>query len=102
SPAALEAMLTNQIEPDGPVKRGPFYFPGDGFGYGLGFGVRVSRGDFNPPGSLGEFKWDGAGGTYFFVDPKNDMSGLFMIESPSQRGRLQPALKRMVYDALGG
>jgi CubicO group peptidase (beta-lactamase class C family) len=94
-------MTRNQIEPATGVRKGPFYFPGDGFGYGLGFGVRVARGDHDPPGTLGEIKWDGAGGTYFFIDRANDMFVMFMVQSPSQRGRIQPALKQMVYDALG-
>jgi CubicO group peptidase (beta-lactamase class C family) len=100
SSEAFANMTSNHIEPATPVKRGAFYFPGDGFGYGLGFGVRIDRGDFNPPGSLGEIKWDGAGGTYFFVDPKLDMFVLFLVQSPSQRGRIQPELKKMVYDAI--
>jgi len=101
SPALFAEMTRNQIEPDGAIKKGPFYFPGDGFGYGLGFGVRVARGDFNPPGTLGEFKWDGAGGTYFFVDRANNMFVMFLVQSPSQRGRIQPELKKLVYEALG-
>jgi CubicO group peptidase (beta-lactamase class C family) len=100
SAAAFKRMTTNDIEPVTAVKRGPFYFPGEGFGYGLGFGVRIERGEHDPPGSIGEFKWDGAGGTYFFVDPKLDMFVLFMVQSPSQRGRIQPELKKMIYDAL--
>lgn len=100
SPETFRAMTTNHIEPATGVKRGAFYFPGDGFGYGLGFGVRINRGDHNPPGAIGEIKWDGAGGTYFFADPKNDMFAMLMIQSPSQRGRIIPELKKLVYDAL--
>ncbi len=69
SPESFKAMTSNQIAPATDVKRGPYYFPGDGFGYGFGVGVRIEPGDNNPPGSIGEFKWDGAGGAYFFVDP---------------------------------
>ncbi|MEW6640146.1 MAG: serine hydrolase domain-containing protein [Pseudomonadota bacterium] len=100
SAAAFANMTTNHIAPTSAVRKGPYYFPGDGFAYGLGFGVRIDRGDHDPPGSIGEFKWDGAGGTYFFVDPKNDMFVLFMVQSPSQRGRIHQELKRMIYDAL--
>ncbi|MBR1222838.1 beta-lactamase family protein [Bradyrhizobium sp. U87765 SZCCT0131] len=100
SEAAFRNMTTNHIAPATQVRKGPFYFPGDGFGYGLGFGVRIDRGDRDPPGSIGEFKWDGAGGTYFFVDPKNDMFVVFMVQSPSQRGRIHQELKKMIYEAL--
>ena len=49
--------------------RDPFYFPGATSGFGLGFAVRTSP----PPNTswpLGEYRWDGAGGTFFFVDPE--------------------------------
>lgn len=101
-PETFANMTANHIAPATGVKRGSYYFPGDGFGYGLGFGVRTEPGNAKPPppGSLGEIKWDGAGGTYFWVDRAQDMFVILMIQSPSERGRIQPALKAMVYDAL--
>ncbi|TKT72548.1 serine hydrolase [Afipia massiliensis] len=101
-PETFATMTTNHIAPATGVKRGDYYFPGDGFGYGLGFGVRTEPGNATPPppGSLGEIKWDGAGGTYFWIDRAQDMFVILMIQSPSERGRIQPALKAMVYDAF--
>jgi CubicO group peptidase (beta-lactamase class C family) len=99
-PETLSAMTTNQIEPDGPIKRGDYYFPGDGFGFGLGFGIRVEPGERADPGALGELKWDGAGGTYFWIDRKHDMFAILMIQSPSERGRIQREFKALVYDAF--
>lgn len=101
-PETFATMTTNHIAPATAVKRGSYYFPGDGFGYGLGFGVRTEPGNATPPppGSLGEIKWDGAGGTYFWIDRAQDMFVILMIQSPSERGRIQPALKAMVYDAF--
>ena len=101
-PETFATMTTNHIAPATGVKRGSFYFPGDGFGYGLGFVVRTEAGNATPPppGSLGEIKWDGAGGTYFWIDRAQDMFVILMIQSPSERGRIQPALKAMVYDAF--
>lgn len=101
-PEVFATMTANHIAPATAVKRGSYYFPGDGFGYGLGFGVRVEPGNASPPppGSLGEIKWDGAGGTYFWVDRAQDMFAILMMQAPSEKGRIQPALKAMVYDAL--
>lgn len=98
----FKQMATNTIAPETNVKRSEFYFPGDGFGFGLGFGVRTEAGKANPPapGSLGELKWDGAGGTYFWVDRAQDMFAILMAQSPSERGRIQPAFKKLVYEAL--
>jgi CubicO group peptidase (beta-lactamase class C family) len=53
---------------------GPYSLPGTGFGFGLGFGVRKEAGVANVAGSVGEYNWGGAGGTYYWADPKEDMS----------------------------
>jgi CubicO group peptidase (beta-lactamase class C family) len=102
SPATFTAMTTDHIGPGSGVARDYFYFPGDGFGFGYGFGIRTDPGNAvpPPPGSLGEIKWDGASGTYFVVDPANDMFFILLENSPSERTRIQPALKRIVYDAF--
>lgn len=99
---SFSEMTRNRIAPVTAVKRGEYYFPGDGFGFGLGFGVRTEAGNAKPPppGSLGEIKWDGAGGTYFFIDRAQDMFAVLMIQSPSERGRIHPVLKKMIYDAF--
>jgi CubicO group peptidase (beta-lactamase class C family) len=73
------------------------YFPGADSGFGLGFALRtVDR----PPLALGEYRWDGVGGTFFFVDPKDDMFCIVMMLSPSQRGRIQTELRQIVYEAF--
>src|SRR5579871_5418511 len=75
SPAMFKAMTTDHIGPGAGVARDIYYYPGDGFGFGYGFGIRVSPGLNTPvsPGSLGEFKWDGATGCYIVVDRAEDM-----------------------------
>lgn len=102
SPATFTQMTSDQIGPDSRVERDYFYFPGDGFGFGYGFGVRTDPGHAkpSPPGSLGEIKWDGASGTYFVVDFKQDMFFVLMQQTPSQRQRIQRTIKQLVYDAL--
>ncbi|MBX9709885.1 MAG: serine hydrolase, partial [Xanthobacteraceae bacterium] len=99
-PETFTAMTANQIVPQGPIRKGDYYFPGDGFGFTLGFAIRAEQGEKNPPGSPGELKWDGAGGTYFWIDPQQDMFAVLMIQSPSERGRIQADLKRLVYDSF--
>jgi CubicO group peptidase (beta-lactamase class C family) len=102
SPAAFKEMTTDHIGPGSGVARNYFYYPGDGFGFGLGFGVRTDPGNAvpPPPGVIGEIKWDGASGTYFVVDRSNDMFFILMENSPSERTRIQPALKRIIYGAF--
>ena len=102
SPRAFNEMAADHIGPGSGVARDYFYFPGDGFGYGLGFGVRTDPGTAKPPppGSLGELKWDGASGCYFIIDRKQDMFFILMQQTPSQRQRIQTALKKLIYEAM--
>jgi CubicO group peptidase (beta-lactamase class C family) len=102
SPKSFELMTSDHIGPNSGVDRDYFYFPGDGFGFGLGFGVRTDPGNAKPPppGSLGELKWDGASGCYFVVDRKQDMFFVLMEETPSQRQRIQKAVKQLIYEAM--
>ncbi len=92
-------MTSDHIGPETKIARDYFYFPGATSGFGLGFAVRTST----PPNTswpLGEYRWDGVGGTFFFIDPKDDMFVIFMVQTPSQRGRIQLALKTLIYQAL--
>jgi len=82
------------------IAPGPLYLPGAGFGFGLGFAVRKDAGVSPLAGSVGEFNWGGAGGTYFWVDPKEDMFVVFMMQSPKQRVPYRAVLKSMVYAAV--
>ena len=78
----------------------PFYFPGPTSGFGLGFAIRTSP----PPNTswpLGEYRWDGAGSAFYFVNPVDDMFVVFMVYSPTQGGRIQLELKTMMYEAMG-
>ena len=51
---------------------------GDKFGYG--FGIRTERGVFDELESLGIYGWDGAFYTRFWVDPKEDLIGIFLTQ----------------------
>jgi len=92
-------MTSDHIGPETKIARDYFYFPGADSGFGLGFAVRTSHEpDRDLP--LGEYRWDGVGGTFFFIDPADDMFAICMMQSPSQRGRIQTELKALIYQAL--
>jgi CubicO group peptidase (beta-lactamase class C family) len=98
-PETIALMTSDHIGPETKIARGQFYFPGDDSGFGLGLAIRASA----PPNTswpLGEYRWDGVAGTFFFVDPKDDMFLICMMQSPSQRGRIQTELKALIYEAL--
>ncbi len=92
-------MTSDQIGPEMNIARDHLYFPGEGSGYGLGFAVRVSP-PATKPWPVGEYRWDGVGGTFFFINPKDDLFAICMMQSPSQRERIQTELKTLIYQAL--
>jgi len=74
--------------------------PGPGYGFGLGFAVRKDAGMAPLPGTVGEYYWGGAAGTYFWIDPKEDLVVVYMMQSPKQRVAARNLLRNMVYGAL--
>jgi CubicO group peptidase (beta-lactamase class C family) len=54
-----------------------------GYRFGLGFRVLTDLGKSATLGSLGSYGWGGAYGTYFFIDPKEEMFGVLMIQTSS-------------------
>jgi CubicO group peptidase (beta-lactamase class C family) len=84
----------------GVIVPGPYYLPGPGYGFGLGFAVRRETGVALTAGSVGDYNWGGAGGTYFWVDPKEDMFVVYGMQSPSQRVHARQVLRDMVYAAI--
>src|ERR1700722_19037571 len=99
-PETIALMASDHIGPETKIARDEFYFPGETSGFGLGFAVRTAV-PANTAWPLGEYRWDGVGGTFFFVDPMDDMFTLLMMQAPSQRGRIETELKALVYQALG-
>ncbi|MDF3074091.1 MAG: beta-lactamase family protein [Alphaproteobacteria bacterium] len=98
SPQTVRYMTTDHM--GSVIKPGPLYLPGAGYGFGLGFAVRLSDGVVPYAGSEGDYYWGGAGGTYFWVDPKQDMFVVFMMQSPKQRVYYRSLIRDMVYAAL--
>lgn len=99
-PETIALMASDHVGPETGIARDQNYYPGGSSGFGLGFAVRTSV----PSGTswpLGEYRWDGVGGTFFFIDPEDDVFGIFMVQTPSQRGRIQLALKTLIYQAMG-
>jgi len=72
-----------------------------GYTFGLGFAVRQGGGVAGVPGSPGEFMWAGYAGTYFWVDPKEELVAVFMSQAPSTaRAYYRRLIKQLVYAAI--
>jgi CubicO group peptidase (beta-lactamase class C family) len=72
-----------------------------GFGFGLGFEVRTALGDSAQPGTVGEYGWSGAAGSTFWIDPKNELFAIYMIQANADDTRdLRMQFRTMVEAAL--
>jgi len=98
-PGTVTLMTRDHVAPETNIARDQFYFPGEASGFGLGFAIRTSVPANAPSWPTGEYRWDGVAGTFFFIDPKDDMFAICMMQSPSQRERIQTELKTLIYEA---
>ena len=98
SEATLKEMTRDHLGPQ--VVRTALYLPGAGYGFGLGFAVRTAPASGKPDSAVGEYFWGGAGGTYMWVDPVNDLFVVYMMQSPKQRTAHRAALRELVYGAV--
>ena len=72
-----------------------------GYGFGLGVAVRMEPGLAAVPGSPGEFSWNGANGTGFFADPKEQLVVAFGTAAPGDlRKYYREQVQNLVYGAL--
>jgi len=94
-PDTVRLMISDHIGKE--IGRDAYYFPGSDSGFGLGVAVRTAATDHLP---AGEYRWDGVGGTIFFVDPRDDMLAIVMMQSPSQRARIDKEAKQLIYQAM--
>ncbi len=93
----VELMLSNHIVGMGGTT---IATTGPGYGFGLGFGVRLDEGMGWTPGSKGDAMWAGAWGTSFWIDPKEKLVGILMAQGPSSRVQTRMLYKNLVYGAL--
>ncbi len=73
-----------------------------GYGFGLGFAVRKETGLNWVTGSAGEYRWGGAGGTAFWVDPKEQMVVVWMTQGQPgpRRGEDRDLFRQLVQAAI--
>jgi CubicO group peptidase (beta-lactamase class C family) len=94
SPKSIELMTMNHL---GDI---PMGFNRQGAGFGLGFGLVLDPGLVGEVSTAGEYNWGGAAGTTFWVDPEEQLIGLFMVQSLPHRTRLRGEFKSLVYQSL--
>jgi CubicO group peptidase (beta-lactamase class C family) len=72
-----------------------------GYGFGLGFAVRREAGVAGVHGSAGDYTWGGFAGTYFWIDPKEELLGILMTQQPGPiRVQYRKLFRQLVYQAI--
>ena len=71
-----------------------------GYTFGLGFAVRREDGLAAVPGRAGEVTWGGAAGTYFWIDPQEELIGILMTQAPGARVHYRKLFRQLVYAAI--
>ena len=74
--------------------------PLHGYGFGLGSRVLLDVAQSGAPGSVGEFGWSGAAKTHYWVDPVEQMVGLFMTQSMLSFDLPELDLRALAYQAI--
>jgi CubicO group peptidase (beta-lactamase class C family) len=96
-PETIKLMATNQLD-ESITER--MWLPSKGqVGFGIDFAVRLreplTKEENN--GTVGEFFWDGAASTLFWVDPKNELTAVLFVQIMPFAGQVHKKFKDAVY-----
>jgi CubicO group peptidase (beta-lactamase class C family) len=99
SPTTIAFMSADHLGSMKVVARGGV---GTGYAFGLGFAVRTDAGIAGVSGPVGEYRWGGAAGTAFWVDPKDEMISVLMTQGAPgpARGYTNTLFRQMVRQAI--
>jgi CubicO group peptidase (beta-lactamase class C family) len=99
SPTTVAYMTADHL---GTMKIVPLGGVGTGYGFGLGFAVRKDAGIAGVSGPVGEYRWGGAAGTAFWVDPKDEMISVLMTQGAPgpARGYTGTLFRQMVRQTI--
>ena len=99
----VELMLRNHLPGDMASMGQPTFseMPMEGVGFGLGGAILLDPARAQILGSEGEFTWGGMASTAFWIDPKEELSVVFMTQLiPSSCYPIRRELRVLVYQAL--
>ena len=99
----VELMLRNHLSGDMASMGQPTFseMPMEGIGFGLGGAILLDPVKAQILGSEGEFTWGGMASTAFWIDPKEELSVVFMTQLiPSSCYPIRRELRVLIYQAL--
>jgi CubicO group peptidase (beta-lactamase class C family) len=96
APRTVEMMRTNHVNPD-PLKTMP-----QGTGWGMDFQIVMDAAAAGEPVSSGTFSWFGIAGTWFWIDPVEDLAFVGMVghQSLQTTRPIQGVSRSLVYQAI--
>ena len=101
SPQTVRLMTSNHLGPELQNRVANVEPHRAGYGYGLGVAVRLQPGLAAVPGNVGEYSWNGANGTGFFCDPKEQLVVVFGTAAPGEiRKYYREQVQDLVYGAM--
>jgi CubicO group peptidase (beta-lactamase class C family) len=95
----VELMTADHLVDDVRGRASPALVP-PGYGFGLGFLVRKQTGAASTLGSAGEYGWGGAYGTYFLIDPKEQLVIVYMTAAPGAVFQNRLIVKNLVTQSI--
>jgi CubicO group peptidase (beta-lactamase class C family) len=100
SPNSVHMMRQDHIGDTKAQARLTSIMPRDGIGFGLGFGTITDQGLSGLALPKGSYFWGGAAGTFFWIDPENELIGLFMTQVVPHRTTLRQDMWGLTYQAI--
>ena len=105
SPRTVRFMATNHLPGNADLDTigRPLFSESNfkGVGFGLGFSVVMDPAAGHIFSSPGEFGWGGAASTFFLVDPKEDITAMFLTQLlPSSTHPIRNELRRLILAAV--
>lgn len=97
APGTIKLMASNHLSDVVMAAPGAMFSPARGVGFGLDFAVVTDPARAGTLQGEGSYSWGGAAGTWFWIDPKNDLFMLGMIHILGKEA--DPALARIDLDA---
>ena len=95
----VELISTDHLTPE--QRKGDSWDTQRGYGYGLGVRVMTNPELAGINGSVGEWGWDGAFGNWFCVDPKENLTCVYLTTNlPGEHYRFIPKLMASMYASL--
>lgn len=93
----LAFMASDHLDPSVQIET---HLVPPGHSFGLGFAVRTHDGMAPFAGSVGQYFWSGMAGTFFWIDPKEELFALFLSQGPGQREYFRTLVRSLVYAAV--